>query len=345
MQLLGANPTARPVGLDPLAGKVNYLIGNDPSQFHTGIGTYGRVEYQNVYTGIDLVYYGTQGQLEYDFLLAPGADTKSIRLSFQGADGLSLDALGDLVVHTAAGDLVEHAPVLYQENGGVRETVSGRYVLEGNGQVGFQVGPYDHARSLVIDPVASLVYSTYLGGSGADMAYGIAVDASGSAYVTGRTDSSNFPTTSSSLPHSPSQNVFVTKLNAAGTGFAYSTILGGSSSNHGLGIAVDNSGNAYVTGQTYPTNFPTMNAFQPTSGGATDAFLFKLNPSGSALLYSSYLGGSGVEDNATSSSSGSPGGVAVDDAGNAYLTGSTTSRNFPTKNALKPTSAGYTYRL
>src|SRR5262249_55971859 len=191
MQVLGASATAQVLGLDRLPGTSNYLIGTDPTNWHTGIVNYARAEYQNLYPGIDLVYYGNQRQLEYDFVVAPGASAKVITLAFQGAEGLSLDAQGNLVLHTAGGDVVEQAPVLYQESAGARQAVSGRYVLEGDGQVGFTVGAYDSSKPLIIDPVLS--YSTYLGDG--DFADGIAVDSAGNAYVTGGTFTTDyFPT-------------------------------------------------------------------------------------------------------------------------------------------------------
>jgi hypothetical protein len=190
MQLVGANPAPAVAGLDQQAGKTNYFIGSDPTQWHTDVANYGKVQYRDVYPSVDLLYYGNQRQLEYDFVVAPGADPQAIRLAFQSAGGKALDSQGDLVLHTAGDDVIEHAPVLYQESNGVQQAVSGHYVLEGNGQVGFQVGAYDPARALVIDPVYSLVYSTYLGGSKASTdGYGIAVDGSGDAYVTGWTGS------------------------------------------------------------------------------------------------------------------------------------------------------------
>jgi Beta-propeller repeat len=217
MNLVGANPHATVSGLDKQAGITNYFIGNDPSQWHTDIANYSKVEYQNVYAGINLVYYGNQQQLEYDYQLAPGADPLQIRFAVQGADSLSLDAQGNLVLHTAIGDVLEHAPVIYQQFAGVQKPVSGRFVLLGNNEVGFQVRAYDATRPLVIDPV--LTYSTYLGGNGTDEGYGIAVDASGNAYVTGDTPSTNFPTTTGAFQTSNSGQLdaFVTKLNPSGT--------------------------------------------------------------------------------------------------------------------------------
>src|SRR5262249_5590233 len=186
-----ANPTPQLAGLDRLPGTSNYLLGNDPSRWHTDIPNYARVEARGVYPGVDLVYYGNQRQLEYDFTVAPGADPGAIRLAFPGAESATLDAEGDLVLETAGGAVVQHAPVLYQEADGVRQAVSGQFVVAGDGQVGFAVGSYDRGRPLVIDP--TLAYSTYLGGSG-DESYagivvdaGIAVDKADDAYVTGTT--------------------------------------------------------------------------------------------------------------------------------------------------------------
>jgi hypothetical protein len=322
MQLVGSNPAAQVVGLNQLPGVSNYLIGNDPAQWHTNIPNYARVEYENVYPGVNLAYYGNNQQhLEYDFVLAPGADPHAIKLSFQGAQGMTLDAQGDLVLHTSGGDIVEQAPVLYQEANGVRQPVSGRYVLEGDGQVGFQIEAYAPSWPLVIDPTYSLVYSTYLGGNGDDSGYGIAVDSAGNAYITGYTTSTNFATkTPWQAANAGGKDVFVTKLNAAGNGLLYSTYLGGSGDDVGYRIALDSSGNAYVTGDTTSTNFPTTaGAFQTTYAGNADAFVAKLNTTG-ALVYSTYLGGSGSDDFSR---------IAVDGSGNAYVAMSTGSANLP----------------
>jgi hypothetical protein len=317
LQLVGANPSPQVAGLDPLPGTTNYFIGNDPSKWRTTVRTYGKVEYQDVYPGIDLVYYGNQQQLEYDFVVTPGVNPGVIRLSFQGSQDLTLDSQGNLVLHASGGDVVEHAPVVYQEEAGGRQAVAGKYVLMGEDQVGFEVGSYDTSQPLVLDPVLS--YSTYLGGSVNDLGYGIAVDASGNAYMTGYTDSLNFPTTSGALQGTyggGAQDVFVAKLNSAGTALLYSTYLGGSSYDYGFGIAVDLSGDAYVTGATRSSNFPTTPGAVQTTYQSTvsEAFVAKLNGTGAALLYSTFLGG-------TDGAFGY--GIAVDTYGNAYVTGST----------------------
>jgi hypothetical protein len=334
LQLVGANPSAQPVGQDLLITRSNYFIGNDPSKWLTNVPNYGQVEYQNVYAGINLVYYGNQGQLEYDFVLAPGADSSAIRLSIQGAQSVSLDAQGNLVLHTTGGDVVEHTPVVYQDIGGKRQSVSGRFVLEGHGQVGFQVGAYDRGAPLVIDPV--LVYSTYLGGSGDDYGNGIAVDSSGNAYVTGVSPSINFPTTQGAVQSSyvgssggGNSDIFISKLNTSGTALVYSTYLGGSAYGAGgTAIAVDTSGDAYITGLAGPSFPTTPGAFQQKSsfGGA---FVTELNPTGSALVYSTYLTGSFGSDEGL--------GIAVNAAGNAYVTGFAVSLDFPTTpNSFEP---------
>jgi Bacterial Ig-like domain (group 3)/Beta-propeller repeat len=328
MQLIGANAAPSVVGLDQLPGTSNYLIGSDPSQWHTDVPNFARVQEQGVYPGVDLTYYGNQRQLEYDFTVAPGADPGVIRLAFQGADSTTMDAQGDLVLHTAGGDVVEQAPVLYQEVGGIRQAVSGHFVMGADGQVGFAVGAYDTSKPLVIDPTLS--YSTYLGGNNDDIGLGIAVDAAGNAYIVGTTSSTNFPTASPIQPVLGGDgvgNAFVTKINAAGTALIYSTYLGGSTypgngDNSGAAIAVDAAGNAYVTGYTDSTNFPTTaNAVQPASDGDRDAFVSKLNAAGTALVYSTYLGGSNLDEGD---------GIAVDASGDAYVTGFTDSTDFPT---------------
>jgi hypothetical protein len=322
MRLAGANADAVVTGLDPLAGTSNYLIGNDTSRWLTDIANYGQVEYQSVYPDVNLVYYGNQRNLEYDFQLAPGADPGVIQLAFTGVQTLSMDAQGNLLLETSGGEVVEKAPVVYQQDGNLRQAVAGRYVLEGGDRVGFAVGAYDASRPLVIDPILS--YSTYFGGSGNDAGTGIAVDTAGNAYITGSTTSIDLPTGNPYQPVSGGgTDAFVAKLNASGTGLVYSTYLGGSGTDIGMGIAVDAAGNAFVTGNTQSSNFPTANPLQRAFGGSTDGFVAKLNATGSGLVYSTYLGGSS-DDYGT--------GIAVDASGSAYVIGYTTSSNFPTAN-------------
>jgi hypothetical protein len=336
--LLGANHESRMVGQEELPGKANYFIGNDPAKWRTNVPTYAKVQYENVYPGIDLVYYGNRRQLEYDFVVRAGADPKTIALGFEGVDKLEVDGQGDLVLHTAAGLIRQRKPVIYQEVDGARREIAGGYVLKGERRVGFRVAAYAASRPLVIDPV--LVYSTYLGSSASDAGTGIAVDADGNAYLTGSTPTSDFPTTPGAFQttNADSSDAFVTKLNPTGSALVYSTYLGGNGDEAANGIAVDAAGNAYVTGVTVKVTGPTGNTFPTTPGGfqqgsssGVNAFVTKLDPTGSALVYSSFLGGG--------ADSGS--GIAVDASGNAYVTGRTESTIFPTTpGAFQTTSAG-----
>ena len=330
VKLAGANPKPQLTGEDELPGKVNYFIGNDPRKWRTNIGTYAKVRYREVHPGIDLVHYGNQRQLEYDFVVAPGADPKAIRLGFEGAEKMEIDARGDLLLHTPEGDVRQHKPLIYQESDGTRTEVSGGYSLSRRNQVSFEVGKYDRGRPLIIDPTLS--YSTYLGGSGSDVGNAIAVDSARNAYVTGATGSTDFPIASPfQAAIGGSSDAFVTKLNATGSALVYSTYLGGSSSDYGLGIAVDSAGNAYVVGDTDSTNFPTANPFQAAIGGSSDVFVTKLNATGSGLVYSTYLGGSGGDYGL---------GIAADSAGNAYVVGDTNSTNFPTASPFQAAIGG-----
>jgi hypothetical protein len=324
MKLLGAIPAPRIVGDRQQVSTSNYLIGNDPSQWRTSVPNYGRARYRGVYPGIDLVYYGHDGNLEYDWIVSPSADPEKIRLGFDSADRLRLDEQGDLVVELGKTEYRHRKPVVYQEVAGKRIEIDGSWLLRGN-EAGFRIGTYDRAQPLIIDPV--LYYATYLGGTGLDNANAIAVDSVGNTYVTGGTGSADFPTAS---PLQASRlgagDVFVTKINASGSAKLYSTYLGSTGVDEGKGIAVNSHGEVYVTGSAGFSNFPTKNAIQSTWGGSGDAFLTKLNASGSALVYSTYLGGIGVDTGT---------GIALDPAGNAYIVGITFSTNFPTVNPFQ----------
>jgi beta-propeller repeat-containing protein len=443
MKLVGSNTAPRVRGVDELPGKSNYIVGNDPKKWRTNVPTYAKVKYEDVYPGVDLVYYGNQGRLEHDFVVAPGADPRAITLQVETGNSefenpvlraakdrnskieignskienrkskISIDAHGDLVVGTNSGDVYFRKPVVYQaapETANLeskiqtRRLLDGHYVLRDSSHVTFELASYDPALPLTIDPVLSystylggdaepggqanaiavdgagnayvtgsvgssdfpttagafqpacsqtsaggcpssgfvaklnpegtaLVYSTFLGGStGQTFAQAIAVDASGSAYVTGSTSASDYPTTPGSYqpnvaPHVFVSSAFVTKLNADGSGLAYSTYLGDSGG--GAAIAVDGSGSAYVAGSTFSLDFPTtLGAFQRscrnavTGGCDGNAFVSKLNPEGSALMYSTYLGGSGKDGDTAA-------GIAVDSAGNAYVSGAAHSEGFP----------------
>ncbi|HEY3068171.1 MAG TPA: SBBP repeat-containing protein [Methylomirabilota bacterium] len=313
MKLVGANQAPRIAGVGELAGKANYFKRGPAATRITGVPIFAAVKYTDVYPGIDLVYHGRQDEVEYDFVLAPGADPAAIALAFDGADRLDVSADGDLVVHTAAGELRQLRPVVYQEVEGVRRDVTGRYVLKGAREVGIRVGTHDQAQALVIDPV--LVYSTYLGGSGDDGALRIAVDGAGNAYVTGTTSSVDFPTTAGAdRTLGGNQDAFVAKFSPTGA-LVYSTYLGGPCDDEGRGIAVDGGGNAYITGRI---------GLCFGSSDPAGVLVAKLNPAG-ALVYSFTFGGS-LGD----SSRGQ--GIAVDSAGNAYVTGlaQAGSHDFPT---------------
>jgi sugar lactone lactonase YvrE len=432
-EMVGANPKPRVAGLEELAGKSNYFYGSDPTKWRTKVPTFARVRYRDVYPGVDLVFYGNRGQLEYDFVVGAGTDPKVIRLNVEGARKVEIDSRGNLLMTTEAGRIQLQRPIVYQaaQDGELRmegsatvaalekHYVEGRFVMEGQNTVGLEVGNFDPRQPLVIDPIlnystylggllfdgglriavdsacnayvagvatspnfptagafqpnsgggtcyfrgreipcphafvakldptgTSLIYSTFLGGSGADVPTGIAVDSSGDAYLTGSTPSSDFPTTAGAFQGSPhgQSDAFVTKLNPAGNSLVYSTLLGGSRDDVATGIAVDASGNAYVSGTTKSTDFPTTaGVFQSTlidngackgSGGnghCPDGFVTKLNPTGTALVYSSYLGGSDADGAA---------GIAIDDTGAAYVTGSTISSDFPTVSAIQASFAG-----
>ena len=260
MRAVGASPAPQIEGRDELITKSNYFIGGDPSRWRTDVPNYSRVQYREVYLGVDLVFHGNQRRLEYDFVVAPGADPSQIRLAFEGVERLWIDEQGDLVLEVAGGELRQHRPVVYQEAGeGVREAVSGSFVLKGSNEVAFAVAPYDEARPLVIDP--SLSYLTYLGGSGSDIGRGVAVDGSGNAYVTGETTSVSFGGPGALRA---TTDIFVAKVNSSGTALLYSTFVGGGITDIGNAIAVDGSGNAYVAGQTNSPDFPTPSGWDTT---------------------------------------------------------------------------------
>jgi uncharacterized protein (TIGR03437 family) len=328
-----------PTGEEQLPGTANYFIGNDPAKWHTGVPTYAKVRYRDVYPGVDLVYYGNQRQLEYDFAVAPGADPKPIRLEFAGAKALRVGVDGGLVVTAGGGEIAFHKPAVYQVVNGQRRVIEGRFALLGGHTVGFRLGSYDRGKLLVIDPV--LVYSTYLGGSDffGDYANAIAVDASGNAYIAGATYSKDFPVSSGAFQNTnnaygnSATSAFVSKLNPGGTALVYSTYLGGNPSSicnayscvykgaSAQALAIDSQGNAYVAGEAYSVDFPlTKGAFQAFNslyGG--NAFVTKLNATGTALVYSTYLGGTS-NDGANA--------LAVDGSGNAYVAGAAASGDF-----------------
>jgi hypothetical protein len=480
MHLLGGNPNAPVTGLDPLVTKVNYFLGNDPNQWHTNIPTFAKVHYDDVYPGIDLVYYSSQHsvvssqhenpnlppsplgrgdggegttthqhrppsppgrgdggegttthhspltthqhgppsplgrgdggegttthhspltahQLEYDFIVAPGADPNQIRLSFSGADSVTLDADGNLILQAGDTQLRQQKPYIYQDINGTRQQVQGEFRIQNSEQnsesriqnseqnsesriqnseqnsesriqnsessratdycllstdycllttdyssadysVSFEIGAYDKSRPLVIDPMV-LSYSTYLGSANYDYAHDIAVDPYGNAYITGQAYS-GFPLVNPAQGYAGSGDAFVAKLSPDGQTLLYSTYIGGSGEEAAFGVAVSAKGSAYVTGYTLSSNFPTTpGAFQRVNGHGTcpnepycaDAFVTRLGPDGGSMIYSTYLGVAGPE---------SADAIAVDSAGNAYIKGQTMHPNFPVVNAAQPTHGG-----
>jgi beta-propeller repeat-containing protein len=336
MKLIGADPAPQMEGLDRLPGRSNYIIGKDAGRWRRNVASFAKVRYRSVYPGIDLIYYGNQRQLEYDFVVAPKADPNMIRLGFDGVNQMEIDAQGDLILKTANGEVRQRKPASYQEVDGSRREISSRYALKGKQEVGLELGEYDRSRPLVIDPV--MAYSTYLGGSFEEFTGSIAVDAAGNAYVTGATFSLDFPTSNPLQPNlGGTDDIFVAKLNPEGSALVYSTYLGGSGFDEGDGIAVDEDGNAYVTGLTSSPDFPIKNPLQPNLAGDPasfnqDLFVTKLNPEGSALVYSTYLGGTGPEIGVD---------LAVDNERNVYVAGVSSSSDFPTMNPLQATQPGF----
>lgn len=329
MHLEGANSSARVSGASPLPGKSSYFIGRDPSKWHHDIPQFGRVEYKSVYPGVDLVYYGDQRQLEYDFRVMPAADPSQIALSFKGASAhIESGDSGDLVLSTANGEVRLHAPRIYQQDEKVRKPIAGSFRQIAENKIGFTVADYDHTRELVIDPV--LTYSTYLGGSDTEGLVKVAVNGGGgdgNIYLAGSTNSTDFPVTDGST-RKGAQNIFISKLTPqnAGTGksqLVYSIYLGGSQVDSLAGIAVDSNSNIYVAGSTTSSDFPTLNGLPFTVTGGTQhgfvsAITFNAQTVVYSLTYSTYLAGNGV-DTVT--------GLAIDGTGNAFVTGITTSTN------------------
>jgi len=330
MKLSGSSAMPHATGTTRLAGTANYFIGRDATQWRTGIPTYSDVVYGGVYPGIDIHYYGNHRQLEYDFVLNPGADPQNIALSFEGTQGLAIDSMGNLAMDSDAGKVTLLKPSIYQMVGGQKKPVKGGYVLRPNHSVGVELGAYDPTKSLVVDPV--LVYSSYLGGSGWDAAVSVTLDAAGNEYIGGFTISPDFPSTSTSISAAPNGICvgFVAKLDPTLTSVLYSSYLGGTTGasnclwGDGInGIAVDSLGQAYTTGYASSNDFPiTASAFQPSrgNGASANAFLAKLAADGQSLLYSTYLGGSGGDDDGYA--------LLADNTGNAYVVGQATSADF-----------------
>jgi hypothetical protein len=341
MKMQNAQPTPRVEAFDPRVGKSNYLIGSDRSEWVTEVPHYGKVRYQDVYPGVDVIYSGNERNLEYDMIVKPGASPNQIRVAFEGASQMTLDRRGDLELKTAAGTSINHKPVVYQQINGQRKPVEGEFVLLGKNEVGFKLGTYDAAQSLVIDPIVQVF--AFIGGTGDDQGLAIAANSTG-VYLTGKTNTisgaatpfpltpgtciSGTPPTCTEAAATILQNsktngydVFVTKLSPDGTTLVYSTYLGGSSDDVGTGIAVGSDGSAYVTGFTSSVSNTAPNAAFPVTvgsiaaGSIINAFVAKLTPSGQALAYSVAFGGVA---NATQAFS-----IAIDGSGLAYVGGVT----------------------
>ena len=335
LQFPGARVGVQPRADGPQVGIANYFTGADPEEWRTAVPLFQAIRYAGLYPGIDLVYHGNQNRLEYDLIVAPGASWRSIRLAFGGAQAVAVDGQGNLKVRTGSGWVTHARPDVYQLGSGGRRAVTARYVLRGAREAAFEIGAYDAATPLVIDP--TLAFASYLGGSGDDYGHAVAVDKAGCAYVAGETGSFNFPSVGAEqAAMAGNTDIFITKWNAAGTGLVYSTYIGGNNRDVAMGVAVDAAGNAYVTGFTYSANFPiTSGALRASFVGTSKAFVLKLNPSGNGLTYSTFLGGSGADYGS---------GIAVDASGNAHIAGYTSSVDFPvTAGAYQPAYGGGSY--
>ena len=317
VSFLGANENVEIEGLEKGEAKVSYFFGKDPHNWVKGISTYHKLKFGELYPHIDLFVHGEGGRIKKEYRVKIGGDAEEIKIGYEGIEKLRLNELGQLEVYTNEGKFIEDVPISYQVINGKRVEVQTEYTLESSNSYGFKLNNYRKDKELIIDP--ELIYSTYLGGSGDEGSHGIAVDGGGNAYVTGNTYSINFPTTpgavDTSLIGSWTDDAFVAKINSTGTDLLYATYLGGSDDDGGFGIAVDGSGNAYISGNTWSSDFPTTsNVIDTSTGGEGDVFITKLNSTGTNLLYSTYLGGDEYDGSS---------GIAVDGSENAYVTGNT----------------------
>lgn len=339
LEFAGANAAAEIHGEAATASRSNYFVGKDRRAWKPNVANYARARYTGIYPGTDVVFHGEGGTLEYDFWLAPGADPGAIRIRLVGTQKFELTPAGDVLLQNGDTKILQHHPVAYQRGMWGKTEVASRYVLRENGEMGIELGEYDHRKDLVIDPV--LTYATYLGGNGDDASSAIAVDGQGFAYITGQTVSTNFPVANAFQGScggncvAQSADAFVTKLSADGKSIVYSTYLGGNNLDIGRAIVVDTDGNAYVAGLTSSADFPTTTgAFQTAcnSHACQSAFVSKLNAAGNQLVYSTYLGGSTPSEDAR--------GIALDSSRHAYVTGITSSSDFPTTPGAYDTVCG-----
>ncbi len=335
-EFMGANQVV-PEGRQPLGWNSNFFYGNDPLNWQTEVPNYGEVYYPNLYDGIDLRYYTATDGLKYDLLVHPGADPHQIRIRYDGADGLEVNDMGNLVIKTQVKDIIDSDLFIYQDYTDKYHRVEGKFVKHDDLEYGFQMlGNYNKQKTLVIDPLVNLDFSTFFGGTISDNSNDIGTDGVGNIYVAGDTRSTNFPTTNGANDTSFNgglSDIFVLKMNPVGTQLLYSTFIGGDNRDYGRGLAVDSGGNAYVIADTYSTNFPTsVSALDKVLNGTIEAVVFKLDPTGANLVYSTFLGGDGTEEGRD---------IAIDNSGNAYVTGNTFSTDFPTSlNAYKKTRTG-----
>ena len=333
VSMIGAQKPASVAGENASVGRVNYLHGGDQSAWRTNVPSFARVEYKAVYPGIDLVYHSAEQQLEFDFVVAAGADPSRLMLAFEGADAVHLDDGGQLVLAKGGAEVVLPAPVVYQDVDGTRQRVTGLWSIDHDGHAGFSLGQYDKGLPLVIDPVVQ--FATYLGGGGSEDALdnmGVALDASGNIYIAGTTDSADFPLTEGRQKQFAGiTDAFVVKMDPTGASIIYASYLGGTGLDSGQAIAVDGAGNAYVGGFTNSTDFPTKSPLQAKLAGSFDGFVTKLDPTGATIVYSTYIGGSGRDFVL---------GIDVDSSGQVYLAGDAESPDFPTANALQPVWGG-----
>jgi hypothetical protein len=324
VRFAGANPNVVIGGLEPLAGKVNFFLGD--SAWKTDVPSYSKIVYRGLYQGVDLTYGMTGRQVKSEFLVEAGANPGLIRLEY--SEPVAVDAKGNLI----SGDFAEAAPEIYQQIGAARVKIVGRYRILDSYTAGFEIGSYDATKPLVIDPIIS--YCTYLGGSSISAITGVAVDASSNLYVTGWTEALNFPIAGAvQAANQGGVDVIVAKLNSTGTALIYATYIGGKSDDKGAAIAIDSLGQAYVAGSTSSSNFPLVLSNRSAIGGSTTAFALKLNAAGNTLLYSGYLGGTTYEV-ATA--------IAVDASSNAYIAGDTQSSNYPKQNPTQSAIGGGT---
>ena len=324
LDFVDANPAVRPSGENPSTALISYFKGR-PEEWQPAVKTFTRLVYADLWPGIDLVFTGVANQLKYLFVVKPGADPSAIKLRYRGADSVAINRAGQLAVRTPLGDLNDDKPTAYQERSSELADVAVAYELQSSAageshQYGFKLADYDRSIPLIIDP-AILVYSGFIGGSGDDRGNAIAVDSDGNAYITGETNSleSTFPeVTGPDQSFNGTVDAFVAKVNAAGTALIYAGFLGGTGNDRGKAIAVDSVGNAYIAGDTTSTqsSFPVTVGPDLTQNGGTDAFVAKVNASGTALSYAGFIGGSGSDQGNA---------IAVDSSNRAYVAGATNS--------------------